>query len=49
MNGTSEAGQTDNLVAHAIYLAVWAASAVLIALGGTGCGSARCWRPGRAS
>ena len=35
VNGTSVAGQADNLVAHAIYLAVWAASAVLIALGGT--------------
>ena len=35
LGGTSVAGQTDNLVAHAIYLAVWAVSAVLIALGGT--------------
>ena len=35
LNGTSVAAQPDNLVAHVIYLAAWAASAVLIALGGT--------------
>jgi hypothetical protein len=34
LGGTSVAAAPDNLVAHAIYLAVWTASAVLIALGG---------------
>jgi hypothetical protein len=34
LGGTSLVGQPDNLVAHVIYLAVWTASAVLIALGG---------------
>jgi hypothetical protein len=34
LNGASLASQSDNLVPHVIYLAVWAASAVLIALGG---------------
>ncbi len=33
--GASLAQQAANVVPHAIYLAVWAASAVLIALGGT--------------
>jgi hypothetical protein len=33
--GTSLAQQAELVVPHAIYLAVWAASAVLIALGGT--------------
>lgn len=33
--GTSLAQQAANVVPHAIYLAVWAASAVLIVLGGT--------------
>jgi hypothetical protein len=35
LGGQSVAQQPDQLVAHAIYLAVWAASAVLIVLGGT--------------
>jgi hypothetical protein len=35
LSGTSLAAQPENLVAHVIYLAGWAASAVLIALGGT--------------
>jgi hypothetical protein len=35
LNGTSVAAQPDNLVAHAIYLAAWTTSAVLIVLGGT--------------
>jgi hypothetical protein len=35
LGGTSLVSQPDNLVAHVIYLAVWTASAVLIALGGT--------------
>jgi hypothetical protein len=35
LGGTSLAAQPDNLVAHVIYLAAWAASAVLIALGGS--------------
>jgi hypothetical protein len=34
LGGTSLAAQTDNLVAHVIYLAAWTASAVLIAFGG---------------
>jgi hypothetical protein len=34
LNGASLASQSDDLVAHAIYLAVWTASAVLIVLGG---------------
>jgi hypothetical protein len=34
LNGASLASSPDNLTAHVIYLAVWAASAVLIALGG---------------
>jgi hypothetical protein len=34
LNGSSLAAQPDNLVAHVIYLAVWTASGVLIALGG---------------
>jgi hypothetical protein len=35
LDGSSLAAQPDNLVAHVIYLAVWTASGVLIALGGT--------------
>jgi hypothetical protein len=35
LGGSSLASQPDNLVPHVIYLAVWTASAVLIALGGT--------------
>jgi hypothetical protein len=35
LGGSSLASQPDNLIAHAIYLAVWTASAVLIVLGGT--------------
>jgi len=35
LSGASLASQTDNLVAHVIYLAGWAASAILIALGGS--------------
>jgi hypothetical protein len=35
LNGASLASQSDNLVPHVIYLVVWAASAVLIALGGS--------------
>jgi hypothetical protein len=35
LNGTSLASQSDNLAAHVIYLAAWAVSAVLIALGGS--------------
>ena len=35
VGGASLAQQTDQLIPHAIYLAVWAASAVLILLGGT--------------
>jgi len=35
LGGTSLAAQTDNLVAHVIYLAAWTAGGVLIALGGT--------------
>jgi hypothetical protein len=35
LNGSSLASQPENLVPHVIYLAVWTASAVLIALGGT--------------
>jgi hypothetical protein len=34
LGGTSLAAQTDNLVAHVIYLAAWTASAVLIGLRG---------------
>jgi hypothetical protein len=34
LNGASLASHSENLVPHVIYLAVWAASAVLIALGG---------------
>jgi hypothetical protein len=34
LGGSSLVAQPDNLVAHVIYLAVWTASAVLIALGG---------------
>ena len=35
LGGSSLASQPDNLIPHVIYLAVWTASAVLIALGGT--------------
>jgi hypothetical protein len=35
LGGKSLVSQPDNLIAHVIYLAVWTASAVLIALGGT--------------
>jgi len=35
LGGSSLVAQPDNLVAHVIYLAVWTASGVLIALGGT--------------
>jgi hypothetical protein len=35
LSGTSLAAQPENLVAHVIYLAGWAAGAALIALGGT--------------
>jgi len=35
LDGSSLASQPDNLIAHVIYLAVWTACAVLIALGGT--------------
>ena len=35
IGGASLAQQSDQLTPHAIYLAVWAASAVLILLGGT--------------
>jgi hypothetical protein len=35
LGGSSLASQADNLVPHVIYLAVWTASGVLIALGGT--------------
>jgi hypothetical protein len=34
LGGTSLAAQTENLVAHVIYLAAWTAGGVLIALGG---------------
>jgi hypothetical protein len=35
LGGSSLVAQPDNLVAHVIYLAVWTASGVLIAFGGT--------------
>ena len=35
LSGSSLASQPDNLIPHVIYLAVWTASAVLIALGGS--------------